>query len=260
MSFNASVTSLSPDSVVDLYKLDLTPIDPGAPTYWFYPGHGQETSTTGATPPTPAAVMFGGQQFLPWGVEVSGFKSSTGGAAPRPHLRTGNKNRVFTNVAKVYNDLVGAELTRVRTLRKFLDDGVAADSSQKAEDIYYINAKIADSPEVVEWEMATGLDMDDLRLPARTMIADICSWPYITEDRPPDPTFECPWARSDPTKYFDANDNPVVQKADDECGRTLNSCMLRYGSRSVTLTGSGAVVTMPNAPLPFGGMPGLRRK
>ena len=259
MTMNADLASYSPDAVIDLFKLDLTPVEATAPVYYFYPGHGQSTATDGSQAPSPSAIVFGGRTYVPWGVEVSGFKSSTGGASPRPRLHVGNKDRVFTAAAKVYRDLVGAEFTRTRTLRKFLDDGSDPDPSQKVEEIYFINAKIADDPSVIEWEMVTGLDVDDLRLPARTMVADVCPWPYVTEDRAPDPTFECPWTRSDPSKYFDADDNPVVDKSLDECGRTLNSCMLRFGQRTVALPLIGPM-PIPDGPLPFGGMPGLRRK
>lgn len=258
MTLQTELTSLAPDALIDLYILDLTLIDSAAPVYYFYAGYGPETATTGAQAPTPGAISFGGQAFAPWGVEVSGFKSTSSGKSPRPKLRIGNKNRVMTNAAKLYGDLVGAEFTRRRTMRKFLDDGTAADSSQKVDEVYYVHSRTKDDVSVVEWDMVTGLDADDMKLPGRTMLADMCPWPYIVEDRAPDPTFECPWARSDPSKYFDAEDNPVVNKADDECGKTLKSCMLRYGERTVNF--NNQIILVPNGPLPFGGMPGMRRK
>jgi len=254
---HSEIARLDPSALVNLYQLDLT--DLGGIIYYFYPGTQPNSETDPANPPLFSGQLFNGQVYSPWGISTSGFKASTTGSNSRPSMTVGNLGQVWTPILKLYKNMIGAKVTRIRTLAKFLDTGATPDPNQKVEEVYFINTKTAENSEIVEWELASGMDVEDAKLPGRTMIANICSWVYRKDGQAPDPLHECPWPRTDPAKYFDIDGNSTGVLADDDCGKTLSDCQSRYGFTTITLPIVGAV-KVSSAPLPFSGFPGLRRR
>ena len=73
---------------------------------------------------------------------------------------------------------------------------------------------------IVEMELAVPFDVEGIRLPRRQVIAGTCQWIYRSA--------ECSYAgaliTNDPTyPGLDPNGN-------DRCGKTLDSCRLRFGT------------------------------
>ena len=52
---------------------------------------------------------------------AEGFEWTSNGTAPQPMLRIGNTTRVMSAIVADLKDLVGAEVTRTKTFRKYLD-------------------------------------------------------------------------------------------------------------------------------------------
>jgi lambda family phage minor tail protein L len=135
------------------------------------------------------------------------------------------------NLTTPGNDLTGAKVKRIRTLKKFLDGESAADpyATFPIEE-WFIDRKATESRDVVSFELASKFDLSNKELPNRQVVANICQWQYRSS--------ECSYTGSN---YFDVNNNSVGTLAQDACGKRLSSCKKRFGE---------------NGELPFGSFPG----
>lgn len=190
------------------------------------------------------AISFRGNQYSPMPITVSSMEWSGQGKLPRPILRVSNIGGLAGALVIANGDLCGAQVTRLRTTREFLDDGESADASAFVEpDIFLIDRKSAHNKLYVEFELAAALDQQGLKLPRRVMLrecdliyrqwvtsaANVTGFVYGT----------CPYAGGN---YFDQAGNAVATPAQDVCGHRLSDCLARFGQ---------------NAKLPFGGFPGI---
>ena len=126
---------------------------------------------------------------------------------------------LLVNATTAGNDLGGAKVTRIRTLKKYLDGETGADPYAKFPDeIWFIDRKASESRDVVSFELASKFDLAGIMIPRRQLIANICQWQYRST--------ECSYTGSN---YFDVNDNSVGVLAEDRCGKRLSSCKLRFG-------------------------------
>jgi len=156
---------------------------------------------------------------------------------PRPKLKVANVTGSITALILSYQDLVGAKVTRKRTLLKYLDavnfasgaNPTADPSAEFADDVYFIDRKSRETRDVVEFELAAAFDLEGVSLPRRQIVQNVCPWQYRGS--------ECGYSG---TAYFNANDETVSSRAQDACGKRLISCQKRFGA---------------NAELPFGGFP-----
>lgn len=217
---------LNPEAIIELFKVDLTPIG-GTPLY-FHAGTNQLSTN----------LVWQGQEYTRCPVKASGFDYSGSGPLPRPTLEVSNILSAITTVLLEYDDLIGAEVTRKRTLKKYLDavnftGGVNASADPTTyypDDVYFIERKLIENSKMVSFELVSKVDLQGMMLPRRQIIQNSCQWRYRGS--------ECGYAGTD---YFDKNDNAVGSSASDVCGKRLSSCKARFGE---------------NADLPFGGFPG----
>lgn len=232
MSLQGDSHKLNPGALVDLYILDLNPIGV-AQTHYFYPGVGVPVPQDPLTTP---GISYLGITYTPWPVEMSGFDKKGSGAETRPKAIISNYGGLITAELDLYDDLVGATVTRRRTLRQYIDNNLP----DYIDEIYFIEQKTVEDPTVIEFDMATAMDFIDKRLPGRVAVANACPWRYGSTAN----GSGCSWPRTDPSKWFDSNDNPVLSVGQDSCGKTLTSCKARFGATN---------------PLDFGGFPSLGR-
>jgi lambda family phage minor tail protein L len=133
---------------------------------------------------------------------------------------------------------VGAKVTRITTYRKFLDDQPTADPTSYWEpDIWRIERKVVQTPQLVEWELASILDQEGRRLPGRHMLRDACPWIYrrwagTGFDYS---TATCPYTG---TAYFTVNGDQTGNPADDRCGKHLSDCRKRFPSPQIMPSGA----------------------
>lgn len=225
MTIAADVQSLTPAAIVDLFVLDLT--DLGGDVSRYHAGTNELS----------AAVVWQGETYTPFPVAVSGFEQSGSGALPRPTLRISNLNGLVGALAREYGDAIGAQVTRKRTLIKYLDaanfdagNPEADPNTHLPDEVYYVHRKVAETKELIEFELAAAWDVQGVKLPRRQVIQNICPWRYRGAN--------CGYAGG---AVADERDIPTNDADEDECGKRLRSCRLRFGE---------------NAELPFGGFPG----
>ena len=182
-------------------------------------------------------IAWNGNDYVRLPVQAEGFEYTNTGTLPRPTLSVANLDSAVTalllgvNLTTPGNDLAGAKVKRIRTLKKFLDGESAADpyATFPVEE-WFIDRKATESRDVVSFELASKFDLSNKELPNRQVVANICQWQYRSS--------ECSYTGSN---YFDVNNNSVGTLAQDACGKRLSSCKKRFGE---------------NGELPFGSFPG----
>lgn len=215
MTIRAEIQKLEPSALVVLFELDLTPL--GGEVVRFHDGKNAVL----------APVVWKAEEYSPFPIKAEGFEITGQDKSPRPRLTVANVDGLISVLVMEYDDLVGMKITRRRTFARFLDavnfpGGVNpnADPAEETVDIWFIERKAAEIPgEAVEFELAGALDLDDVYLPRRQIIQNLCPWRYRGTG--------CGYAGG---QVADRNDVPTSDAEVDECGKRLASCQLRWGA------------------------------
>ena len=223
------LAKLNPSAIIELFELHLdNTLHGSTDVYRFH---------AGANAAIDGNVVFNGNTYTRIPVKADGFEFTNTGALPRPTLTISNLDGTMTtllllvNATTAGNDLGGAEVRRIRTLKKFLDGESTADPNAKFPDErWYVDRKANESRDSVTFELASKFDLAGQKLPKRQIVANVCQWVYRSS--------ECSYTGSN---YFDVNGNSVPSLSEDVCGKRVASCKLRFGN---------------TAQLPFGSFPG----
>ena len=158
------------DAIVELIDLDLSPItnDP-ADIFYF----------TNQLKPDDTKIRWKGNIYEPIPIAAAGYEKSTTGQIAQPTLTVANVLGTFTQVINELDDLVGAKVTRRRTLGKYLDGEPEADPLQEFPiDVFYIERKTQENSMIISWQLASVLDLEGLKLPRRIITQNYCQWRY----------------------------------------------------------------------------------
>lgn len=97
------------DAIVELFEIDLSIVGEGI--FRFYSGTNQNSEP----------IVWQGNTYNPLPIEATDFAINGTGAPARPKLKLANANGVMSMLVTNFSDLVGAKVTRKRTLAKYLD-------------------------------------------------------------------------------------------------------------------------------------------
>ena len=227
------LSKLEPSAIIELFEVHLNSDLHGSnDVYRFHSGCNANIN---------GDIVWNGNQYVRQPIQATGFEYSSTGQLPRPTLAISNLDNTITallvvvNATTYGNDLTGAEVRRIQTLKRFLDGESAADpNAQWPMEIWYIDRKSGESRTAVEFELASEIDRPGMKIPKRQLIGNICQWAYRSS--------ECSYSGSN---YFDVDDNSETSLANDRCGKRIESCKLRFGT---------------NNPLPFGSFPSAGRQ
>ena len=191
----SELQKINPSSIVELFQLELITAIHGSNTkYYFHNG----TNTNGNT-----NLIFNNIEYTKMPIEAEGFEFN-GKQTPRPRLRISNILGTFTTILLTLpQGLEGAQVTRVRTLARYVDnanftggqillengsnllleDGFAIDMDQGInpfgtpdptatfdEQIFIIDRKSTENRDIIEFELAATYDIDGVRLPKRQVL------------------------------------------------------------------------------------------
>ncbi|EMA2752298.1 phage minor tail protein L [Escherichia coli] len=211
MGIKADIQSLSPSSLIELFVLDLSITTSGGELF-FHAGTNQLSQP----------IIWQGQKYNPWPVTASGFDKSGQGTLPRPKIQISNFGGMVSAEVQGNDDLVGCKIIRKLTLARFLDaenfenGNPAADPQQHFPDeIWFVEQKVLETHEVVEFELSSVFDLMGVQLPYRQIIKNSCPWKY----RGPECGYTGP--------YFDKSNNPTSMSGDDFCAKRYDSCYAR---------------------------------
>lgn len=218
MSITSDVQTLEPGSLVILFEVDATSM--GAEVYRF---HGHRGG---------GEIIFQGLEYTEWPIEAQGFEMTSQGKQPVPTLSLSNLDGYIGALCIYFDDLIGAKVTRRRTLTKYLDGHPEADPNEEMPpDIYFIEKRSGENDEVIIFELSSALDFQGIQLPRGVIIANTCAWLSIGGYRGP---------------YCGYNGPPVATEYDiittdanlDRCGGLVRSCKLRFGENNELNYGS----------------------
>ena len=212
---------------VVLFEIDATAI--GSQKFYF-------TQNVYATGP----VFWQSNEYTPIEIEAEGFEISGAGALPTPNIRISNVTKIMSSIVIGFGDLVGAKITRWRTLKEYLDDGTFPDpNAHLPPDVFFIDRKTKHNKFMIEWKLSAVMDQEGTKLPRRQILRDTCTFIYRTYN----PTSgeleyngagnQCPYVGNDANPpetsgpFFDAQGN-VTTIDSDKCGKKLSDCKKRF--------------------------------
>jgi lambda family phage minor tail protein L len=214
MSIYGEIQKLNPSALIDLYVLDLT--KEGGPMYYFHPGTNEFNQD----------LIWQGITYIRLPITVSGFEKRQNGALPRPLVQLSNIAGSLAAQSKLYNYFLGCKLIRKRTFARFLDasnfiaGNPNADQYQYLPDeIWFINRKSNENATIIEFELASSLELQGVALPRRQFIQNVCTAVY----RSP----QCSYSGGPVATDADV---PTSDMAKDQCSKKLSGCKLRFGT------------------------------
>ena len=268
---------LAPSAVIELFELRLdNSLHGSSEVYRWHAGMSRNDRNQDVN------VVFNGNEYTRLPVKAEGFEYTSTGTLPRPTLTVSNLDSTMTvllalvNATTAGNDLGGAEVRRIRTLKKYLDDinfsfdnvaitqggdtlitqagdtfnfrtlgnpsGVADPNAQFPQERWFIDRKASESRDTVTFELASKFDLAGQKIPRRQIIANVCQWIYKSPECGYNPSTG-PGKTINGVNYrrFNAKDEPKTADVDDVCGKRVSSCKCRFGD---------------NNELPFGSFPG----
>lgn len=227
MTVSHDVQKLEPGSLVELFELDATEI--GGEWLRFH-----NNDNTGI-------IYWQGNEYDPWPLECEGF-ARTSSQPPMPKMRVGNLEGSISNLCATFGDMLGSRVIRRRTFARYLDatnfpgGNPSANPDQEfTPEIWYVERKAFEDHFMVEFELASAMELNGVMLPRRQIIANMCPSSYRSAD--------CGYTGPPVATLLDA---PTSDLTLDRCSKRLGSCKLRV---------------WPNDVLGFGGFPaaGLMR-
>lgn len=169
------VTKLNPSPVIELFELDVRPCDVDSVLYFkTLPLQEALRFHNGTASSELDYVRFDGNTYQPLPIKVKGFEFSGSGTQPRPTLSIMNVGGFMSSLIIQTKDLVGAKLTRRRTFARFLDGQPEGSGVQYPPDVFVVVQKTREDRLVVEFELGSGLDLDGVRYPRRTITSSYC--------------------------------------------------------------------------------------
>lgn len=160
---------LNPDTYVELFDFDYSMLSNGVisgSTLYF-----TNTPTGGANSP----IVWQGNSYYPFPLEISGIESRGDGTAPgRPNIALSNTNKFLMAAVMSFGNLIGTTVRRWRTFYKYTDAGSEANTLiHYPIEEWIIIRKVAHSKNGLQFEMALALDRPGLKLPKKQILRDL---------------------------------------------------------------------------------------
>lgn len=220
----ADAQQLEPGGRITVYELDCSSF--GADQLFFHQ-HLQA-----------GVIWWQGQEYGAWPIEATGFEK-TSDQPPNPRLKVSNIDGRIGALCIMFDDLLGARIIRRQTLVKYLDAANFPEGNPTADpeeyfhdEIWFIERKVSEDFETIEFELTTAIDLNGEQLPGRQCL-NICGWIIRGGYRGPYCGYTGP-------AVADINDQPTSDPSLDDCAGFVRSCKLRFGE---------------NGELPHGGFP-----
>ena len=191
----SELQKINPSSIVELFQLELDTAIHGSNTkYYFHNGTNNNENSN---------VIFDNIEYTKMPIEADGFEFN-GKQLPRPRLTISNILGTFTTILLTLpQGLEGAKVTRIRTLERYIDntnftggqillengsnllleDGSAIDmesglnpfgtpdpTATFPNEIYYIDRKVTENRDIIQFELTASFDLDGVRLPKRQVL------------------------------------------------------------------------------------------
>ncbi len=168
--------SFTPTSLLELWVLDGTAI--GLSTVYYFCNSLNTNSQS---------VTFNGNVYVGFPIKVESMDVDGKGTLPHPKLTVSNIRGFISNLLLQNTTLIGATVIRRRVFARFIDatnfnpvpvwnspDPTAA----FPDEIFQINRKIIENQQIIQWELASPLETQNVKIPKRMILANACVWKY----------------------------------------------------------------------------------
>ena len=174
------VQKLAPSAIIDLFELSVYPEITDKSIY------SEPTRFHSGVSGIEDNIFWQGNEYTRFPVEFSGFESNTKGTIPRPIVKVANIGGAISSLLYDFDNLIGAKVTRKRTLYKYLDTvnfpgGVNLEANPDVgfnDEVYYVSRKVVENGIFVELELSPSWDLHGIKLPRRLCTQNICMWKY----------------------------------------------------------------------------------
>jgi len=185
-SINKEIHKLTPSTMIELFELDTGSIDgnrlPESQKIIRFHNYVSEAYLP---------IYFGGVKYSPIPVQFKNNElKGDGTSLPRPRMNIGNADGLVSYYMAQADGLIGASLLRKRTFARFLNGDTWGLSSNQnpfgtpdseavlSDDIFFIDKVIMENKQVVEFELASALELNKVKIPRRRMFANSCGHEY----------------------------------------------------------------------------------
>lgn len=175
---NEELQSLQGSVIVELFEIDTGKY--GGQIYRFHSGQVVQGD-----------IVFGGKIYSAYPLEVEDFEIRGDGSLPRPKMTLANVDGFVSALIVGKDDFVGLKVKRIRTFLKYLDEanfidninpfGTPDETAKFPDERYFINRKIVEDKNAIQFELSSELEMESVKLPSRTVHANHCPWVYRGE-------------------------------------------------------------------------------
>jgi len=162
--------------LLDLYVLEFG--DNNSSTLYFHPGLGSNLSEITFRD---SKAPYTTRTYVALPLELKGIEVTGDGAPARPVLTVANVLTEFrTDLGDISaDDIVGARLTRRRTLEKYLSSGSNSSAPTEFPEESYVIDRIAEENSLyIKYELTNPFDLNNIQLPRRVVVGKYCSWVY----------------------------------------------------------------------------------
>lgn len=214
-SLSHELSNLTPSALIALFEIDLTNLldSKSIPTL---AADAEKIGFTGNVDKTlrfhnnikvfNSKIIWNGKEYWPVPIQALGFESSSKGTLPTPTLSIASQSGEGVTLLSLlkyqilkYGDIIGCKVTRRRTFAKYLDwenftfhssptlspraqelpDGYEPDpNAELPQDVYFIERKTGENKNTIQYQLSSILDLEGIKIPNRTIIADKCNWQY----------------------------------------------------------------------------------
>ncbi|MCW2254095.1 lambda family phage minor tail protein L [Providencia alcalifaciens] len=198
-------------AILDLFELDLQNL--GGDIIRFYGGVNENYEN----------LIWQNKEYQAYPIKAEGFELKTAGTSAKPTLTVSNLFGFVTGLNNDFNDIVGAKLKRRQVPATALDavnfksGNPDANPTLEAISWYIIDEMTEETFEQVTYVLASPSESDIAIIPARTILADICTWVYRGEG-----------CRYDGKPVANEFDKPTSDPLKDRCSHSKKGCRLRY--------------------------------
>lgn len=176
----AEQTRFDPTALLNLFELNGTSIGMSSVFYF-----------CSATNANMQPVVFNGITYTPFPIEMTEMGQDGKGNLTRPKITASNINGFMSALLLQNDDLTGASLTRRRVFARFIDASNFPGSispyspdptAAYPDEPWIVNRKISENQQYVQWELAPPLSLENVKLPRRQIIANVCTAPVKYRD------------------------------------------------------------------------------
>ena len=170
----SELQKINPSAIIELFELQLIASIHGSDQLFRWHSGTNQTDN--------GEIVWQSNSYARMPIEAEGFEFTGKGQIPRPTLTVSNVLSTLTtliasvNVFTPANDLNGAKLTRIRTTADNIDavnfsggtNPFGTPSSNKFPDeIFFLDRKIIENRQVIQYELVSALDLQNVRVPKR---------------------------------------------------------------------------------------------